>query len=109
MFCVFTFAGAFIRLQLHEVRAGAGEGLVEVDETKVGAWAAGAWVRSWKEAHTHTHTHTFLKKRNQEAFHLWELQFKFNSAVVHLLKHPCSEGNIIKGAETWSLLETLTG
>lgn len=32
-----TFAGAFVGLQLHEVRARAGEGLVEVDETEVRA------------------------------------------------------------------------
>ncbi len=36
---VFTFTGAFVRLQLHEVRASTGEGLVEVDETEVGARA----------------------------------------------------------------------
>lgn len=45
-----TFAGAFVRLQLHEVRTSAGEGLVEVDEAEVGARAAavhlGARVRS---------------------------------------------------------------
>lgn len=45
-----TFACAFVRLQLHEVRARAGEGLVEVDETEMGARAAainlGARVRS---------------------------------------------------------------
>lgn len=41
-----TFTGAFIRLQLHEVRAGAGEGLVEVNETEVGARAAGTRVGS---------------------------------------------------------------
>lgn len=35
-----TFARAFVRLQLHEVRTGAGEGLVEVDEAEVGARAA---------------------------------------------------------------------
>lgn len=34
---VLTFASAFVRLQLHEVRAGTGEGLVEVNETEVGA------------------------------------------------------------------------
>lgn len=34
---ILTFAGALVRLQLHEVRAGAGEGLVKVDETQVGA------------------------------------------------------------------------
>lgn len=45
----FTLAGAFIRLQLHEVRTGAGEGLVEGDEAEVGAGAAGAWVGSCKE------------------------------------------------------------
>lgn len=47
---VLTFAGASVRLQLHEVRAGTGEGLVEVDETEVGARAStitrGTWVRS---------------------------------------------------------------
>lgn len=46
-----TFAGASVRLQLHEVRAGTGEGLVEVDETKVGARPftirGGTWVWSW--------------------------------------------------------------
>lgn len=35
-----TFAGAFVRLQLHEVRTSAREGLVEVDEAEVGARAA---------------------------------------------------------------------
>lgn len=37
---VLTFTGAFVRLQLHEVRASTGEGLVEVDKTEVGAWAS---------------------------------------------------------------------
>lgn len=50
---VLTFAGAFVRLQLHEVRASTGEGLIEVDETEVGARAftitGGTWVRSWKK------------------------------------------------------------
>ena len=48
--CVLTFAGSLVRLQLHEVRAGTGEGLVEVDETEVGARAfavtGGTWVGS---------------------------------------------------------------
>lgn len=41
-----TFAGAFVGLQLHEVRASTGEGLVEVDETKMGTRAGGTWVWS---------------------------------------------------------------
>lgn len=41
-----TFTGALIGLQLHEVGAGAGEGLVEVDETEVGAGTAGTRVGS---------------------------------------------------------------
>ena len=32
-----TFTGAFVGLQLHEVWAGAGKGLVEVDKTQMGA------------------------------------------------------------------------
>lgn len=46
IFRMLTFTGAFIGLQLHEVGAGAGEGLVEVDETEVGAGTAGTWVGS---------------------------------------------------------------
>lgn len=45
----FTIAGVFVRLQLHEVGAGAGERLVVVDEAEVRARAlpaissAGVW------------------------------------------------------------------
>lgn len=46
IFRMLTFTGAFIRLQLHEVGAGAGEGLVEVYETEVGAGTAGTRVGS---------------------------------------------------------------
>lgn len=47
---ILAFAGALVGLQLHEVGAGAGEGLVKVDETQVGARAfpvtCGTWVWS---------------------------------------------------------------
>lgn len=45
-----TFAGAFVRLKLHEVGAGTGKGLVEINQAEVGARAftitGHAWVRS---------------------------------------------------------------
>lgn len=50
---ILTFAGVLVGLQLHEVRTGAGEGLVKVDETQVGAKgftvSSGTWVGGWKE------------------------------------------------------------
>lgn len=50
---ILTFAGVLVGLQLHEVRTGAGEGLVKVDETQVGAKgftvSGGTRVGGWKE------------------------------------------------------------
>lgn len=48
--CFLTFAGAFVRLKLHEVGAGTGKGLVEINEAEVGARVSivtgYTWVRS---------------------------------------------------------------
>ena len=42
-----TEAGLFVRLELHEVRAGAGEGLVVVDEAQVSAGPSATISSAW--------------------------------------------------------------
>lgn len=96
---VLTFAGAFVRLQLHEVRAGTREGLVEVDETEVGARAStitgGTWVRSWKKK-THTkrqyHKSITIKSYFNGPLHQWnfkESECLYQPCQHSLFSHHC--------------------
>lgn len=96
--CAFTLAGAFVRLQLHEVRTGAGEGLVEGDEAEVGAGAAGAGVGSCEEEGAVKDRKKNKKKNNSFLSAGTSTRTGFSSAVVPLLQSPDSEGGAGAGS-----------